>query len=61
MSGLMKTAGVFVFGKKPSVCPNGDPCVMESCEEQVDEVTFSSCVTSLVLGVEGFWDLTALL
>ena len=57
---LMKTVGVF-FGEEPSAGCTGDPGVFWTSEEQVDEEISPSCGSSLWLGLEDFWGLTALL
>ena len=57
---LMKTVGVF-FSEEPSEDIPGDPSVYWAYEEPVDEETSSPCGSSLLLGVEDFWGLTALL
>ena len=57
----MKTEGVFAFGEEPSECHTGDPCMLWSSEESVDEEISPPCDANLLLGVEDFWALTALL
>ena len=56
MSGSEEDCWGLVFSEECSGFPTGDPGVMESSEE-----TSPPCGTSLLLGVEDFWALTALL
>ena len=55
---LMKTVRVF-FSEEPSEDIPGYPSVVWASEEPVDEETSSPCGSSLWLGVEDFWGLTA--
>ena len=58
---LSKTVGVLCFGEEPSGDPSGDPEEILSSEGSEDAETPPPCGASLMLGVEDFLGLTALL